>query len=698
MNDPKTTPTPQNTPTQPADTSAAPQSGTAAPQPTQGPKTPAGYLAELQAREAVDPMVTAGQYTQQFRPQYHFSPVKGWIGDPDGTVHYQGTYHLFWWGHAESPDLVHWKERAFPNVNLPGIDSGSGSIIIDERNDSGFVIPGQNPPMLAFITIFDADGTGHQAPGLSVSYDYTRFGYYEQNPLILHEEKGFRDPHVFYHAPTGRYIMAIAIADQRKIGFYSSKDLKTWEHLSDFGPMGAQSQVWECPDLFQLPVDGDPNQQKWVMLVGMGPNKEQYFIGDFDGEKFTLDSAASGYLLRGEGLPGEVFADFENGMPEGWTVEGSPAAVGSGDNLGPYRTAGFLGSSFLSTYTPGAEKGDRGQVIVTSPEFTIHTRSINFLIAGSSNGAETGVKLMIDGKAVRSAKGDGTDVMKWVSWDVAQFAGKQAQIRVVDQRTAADGGHVSVDHFMFSDTPALDGREQANWLDFGPDYYAVRTYHDYDNTDDRVVAMGWLGNWEYANSVPTSWGRGTSALPREIDLKPYPGGLRIVQRPIPALEGLRQAPVQIEKRAVKGAVPLTEFKPARNTYEIDLTFEITDPKAKFGIKTAVNGGYGVRVGYDASTSSLFLDRMNAENSSFSGYFAKYATAPLAVQDGKIRLHIFVDQSSIEVFANEGQAAMSALMFPNPESLGVEMFSENGGVNLVSFKAWALDSIWNVPAP
>ncbi len=286
--------------------------------------------------------------------------------------------------------------------------------------------------------------------------------------------------------------------------------------------------------------------------------------------------------------------------------------------------------------------------------------------------------------------------MKWVSWDVTELAGKKAQIQIVDQRTASDLGHVSVDHFLFSDTPMVSGREHANWLDHGADYYAVRTYRDYDNAEDRVVTMGWLGNWEYANDVPTSWGKGALALPREINLETYAGGLRIVQRPIPALEGLRQEPIQIEQRVLQGVTPLSEFKPARNTYEIDATFEIIDPKAKFGIKTVVSGDRGVSVGYDAGTATLHLDRTNSENAGFNSRFAKYMVAPLDAQHGKIRLHIFVDQSSIEVFANDGVVTMSALMFPNADSLGIELFSEGGGTNLQSLRAWELDSIWGVP--
>jgi sucrose-6-phosphate hydrolase SacC (GH32 family) len=128
---------------------------------------------------------------------------------------------------------------------------------------------------------------------------------------------------------------------------------------------------------------------------------------------------------------------------------------------------------------------------------------------------------------------------------------------------------------------STNGTERANWLDFGADYYAVRTYRDYDNAGpaNRVVTMGWMGNWEYASNVPTSWGKGALALPRELGLQTYPGGLRIVQRPISALEGLRPpgGPVQVGKLALsQGFTPLPGFKPTRNTYEIDATFEITD--------------------------------------------------------------------------------------------------------------------------
>jgi len=289
-------------------------------------------------------------------------------------------------------------------------------------------------------------------------------------------------------------------------------------------------------------------------------------------------------------------------------------------------------------------------------------------------------------------------LMKWASWDVTEYLGKQAQIQLLDDVTGANYGHVNIDHILFSDTPANSGVEQANWLDFGSDYYAVRTYRDYDNQENRVVTMGWLGNWEYANNVPTAWGKGALALPREITLQSYDGGLRIVQKPIPALAGLRQESVQISNRPLNGAMPFNEFQPTRNTYELDLTIVITNPEAQFSLNLVGSPtGKGVTVGYDAGTGILSLDRTNSENDSISPRFAKFLTTPLTPKNGKIQLHIYVDQSSIEIFANDGEATMSALIFPNAESRAISLLAPNGGVTIESLVAWELDSIWGKPA-
>jgi sucrose-6-phosphate hydrolase SacC (GH32 family) len=343
----------------------------------------------------------------------------------------------------------------------------SGSVVVDENNTSGFS-RGDSSPMIAVYTMHDKT-TGEETQGLSISYDATSFDFYDGNPGLDSDQAAFRDPQVWFDEATGRWLMVITLPERRMVSFYASYDLKAWEHLSDFGPVGARLQLWEVPDLFKLPIDGNSNNTKWVLLCGMGPNKEQYFIGDFDGTQFTLDSAANGYLLRGEGIPGIVFADFENGLPADWIVEGEPIAVGAGNNLGFYKVTGALGAGFLSTYTADSLSGDRGKATITSPTFTIENSAINFLISGGAHSNQTAVNLLIDGEVVRSASGDNTTHMVWVGWDVSEFADKQAQIQIVDDYTAGDVGFLNVDHIVFSDSLMETGREHANWLDYGPD-------------------------------------------------------------------------------------------------------------------------------------------------------------------------------------------------------------------------------------
>ncbi|MGW7640320.1 glycoside hydrolase family 32 protein [Streptomyces decoyicus] len=153
---------------------------------------------------------------------------------------------------------------------------------------------------MAIYTSHLQDGSG-QRQALAFSTDggetWTK---YEGNPVLDIGAKDFRDPKVFWHAPTNRWVMAVALSLEYKIQFYSSPDLKDWTHLSDFGPSGATGGIWECPDLFELPVDGDAGKSRWVLIVNLNPggpaggSAGQYFLGDFDGTTFTADSGGPG--------------------------------------------------------------------------------------------------------------------------------------------------------------------------------------------------------------------------------------------------------------------------------------------------------------------------------------------------------------------------------------------------------------------
>ncbi len=171
----------------------------------------------------------------------------------------------------------------------------SGSAVVDWKNTSGFG-EGGRPPLVAIYTGYREKG-GNQAQNLAYSTDRGRtFRRYAGNPVIDVGSTEFRDPRVFWYAPAGKWVMVVSLADAHRMRFYSSPDLKRWTPMSEFGPAGGTGGVWECPDLFELPVDGDPKNTRWVLIVNLNPggvaggSGVQYFVGRFDGERFTAEN------------------------------------------------------------------------------------------------------------------------------------------------------------------------------------------------------------------------------------------------------------------------------------------------------------------------------------------------------------------------------------------------------------------------
>ena len=263
----------------------------------------------VQKREITDVKISFPN--DQFRPLLHFSPQANWMNDPNGMVFFKGEYHLFYqyypdstvwgpmhWGHAVSTDLLHWEE--LPIALYPD-ELGyifSGSAVIDWKNTSGLQ-NGEHPPMIAIFTHHDPKGEKEEG---NVTFQYQSIAHsndkgrtwtkYEDNPVIPNPGiRDFRDPKVFWHDQTQKWIMIFAAAD--KVKLYSSPNLIDWKFESDFGANhGSHGGVWECPDLFKLKVEGS-EKEKWVMIVSIGsggPNggsATQYFVGDFDGKEFS---------------------------------------------------------------------------------------------------------------------------------------------------------------------------------------------------------------------------------------------------------------------------------------------------------------------------------------------------------------------------------------------------------------------------
>src|SRR6185503_11403082 len=312
------------------------------------------------------------------RPEYHFTPPQNFMNDPNGLVFFDGKYHLFYqhnpfgnvwghmsWGHAVSRDLIHWEHLPVALHEEGGNMIFSGSAIVDWQNTSGLGND-DNPPLVA---IYTGHSEVEQNQNLAYSLDRGRtWMKYEGNPILSIGARDFRDPKVFWHKGTQKWVMVTALSDQHKVRFDSSSDLKHWTHLSDFGPSGAVDGIWECPDLFPLTAEGQPGLGKWVLKVdALKGTGAQYFIGEFYGTRFINDTTDD-QILR---------------------------------------------------------------------------------------------------------------------------------------------------------------------VDYGNDFYAAQSWSDEPN--DRRIWIGWLNNWHYANLTPTSPWRGLFSIPRELHLRQYPEGLRLIQKPIEEL-------------------------------------------------------------------------------------------------------------------------------------------------------------------
>lgn len=625
------------------------------------------------------------QYNEKYRPQYHFSPKKGWIGDPDGLVYTEGKYHLFWWGHAVSEDLVHWKELPHPMKGDDGSFSYfSGSVVVDKENTAGF---GERSMIAVYTRHFRGDSLP-ETQALSVSNDGINFHYYEHNPVLDIGKIFFRDPQVFWYAPEQKWIMVISLPDVQKIHIYESKNMKDWRYLSEFGSLGAQNSFWECPDLFELPVDGDPANKKWVMLIGRGPNRVQYFIGDFDGKTFRADEETTAYLTKGKGLQGDQFAGFDDTNYRKWKRTGAAFAAVPNEA----DSVAHIGKGYASSM----HQGVKGKGKLVSPTFKIQQNAINFLVAGGNYPGKTCINLVVDGKVVRTTTGDNSAVLKWNGWDVQDLIGKRATIELVDNHIGDEWGFIAVDHILFSQVLYNQNLEHALWLDYGPDFYAARTWRDVDQMKDQTTMLGWMGNWDYAREVPTSWGKGFESIPRDIAIKSYPEGKRIIQKPIPALQKLRQEVFQVSEKSIRGTEKLHGFSPAKNVYELDIVFD-TRSASTFGLHLLTGENRKLVISYNPITSNLSVDRTQCtdytSNPEFTKAFATQIHAAVEPEDNQLRLHILVDQSSVEIFTNQGKVVLSALTFPGERQAGIELFSNDAPTTLVELKAWELSSIW-----
>ncbi len=818
---------------------------------------------------------------EQYRPAIHFSPAKNWMNDPNGMVFHKGVYHLYYqhnpsgntwgnmsWGHATSADLVHWKEQPLAISTDEQEDVFSGSVVVDKDNSSGFGTA-ENPPMVAIYTSAYKDASPHrglQAQSLAYSLDDGQtWTKYSANPVLNRNSANFRDPKVFWYSSPdggGYWVMAAVEATDHKVLLYKSTNLKDWTALSEFGPANATGGLWECPDLFPLAVDGDPNNVKWVMVVNVNPggvaggSAGQYFVGSFDGTTFTSESTKPS-----ESLPaGTPIAGFNDGTYNGWTVNNepgnwkngpfgeAPAAgslpgqntvtgfagaglinsfndgdwplgsmsspdftvdsdyinflvgggqhprvsdkldntppagdllfngfevpdgstladagwTGSGDLAPSFQpaTAGgdyYIGAKRINTYETGSTPGDDRQGTLTSPEFTLTRNFISLLVGGGHRSPETGqvleAQLLVDGNVVRTLAGDDSGQLNWKGWDVSEFAGRAAQLRIVDQATGGWGhltldhvmltdqasvprsdettvnlvvdeqvvrsttgansevldwanwnvsefkgrraqirivdnnrfgwGHILADEFIASSEPAKPRINSYDWLDYGRDYYASVSFGNMP--EDKRVMLGWMNNWDYANTIPTSPWRSAMSLPREVGLTQTPSGPRLTQKAVKQVDKLGTKASYSDKKG-RSLAPGTHPLPASasgDVQRIDVTFA-PGTAVKSGITVLGDGTHSTVIGYDASTGEVYVDRRNSGSTGFHPLFTSVDSAPVALNaDGTVTLRIYVDRSSVEVFAQGGQRTITDQVFPGSGAGQLALFADGGTAQLKS---------------
>lgn len=342
-------------------------------------------------------------YTEPGRPQIHFSASRGWINDPNGLIYYKGLYHMFFqhnpygwqwgnmhWGHAVSSDLIHWEqwqEAIYPVLDLNpkynstgfGDAAFSGSAVVDPENTAGFRKDGIDP----IIAVYTSTGRGEC---IKMSYDEGRtFVDYEGNPILVHDG---RDPKVFWYDPGKHWVMVVwdsgrpkmlsqgLEASVRQHSVYTSPDLKNWTYQS--GIPG----FFECPELYPLPVEGEPGVTKWIMNDADG----RYIVGDFDGKTFTIEQNFTVYENGG----GYFYASqtYSN-MPDGRRIQ-----TGWGRNITnpgmPFNQPELIPSEMKLRRT------QNGYRLCPTP-----VKELSSLISGTS---------VITDKVVRSGEAAGLDV------------------------------------------------------------------------------------------------------------------------------------------------------------------------------------------------------------------------------------------------------------------------------------------------
>jgi levanase len=301
--------------------------------------------------------------------------------------------------------------------------------------------------------------------------------------------------------------------------------------------------------------------------------------------------------------------------------------------------------------------------------------------------SETTVNLMVNGQAVRTTTGSDSEHLDWKAWDVSAFKGSQATIRIVDNNRGG-WGHILADEFVASDITRL---EQHDWLDWGRDYYAAVSFNN--APDGKRIMLGWMNNWDYGQSTPPSTWRGTMALPREVQLRQTTQGPRLTQRVVQQVDSLKNTGAAYAAPA-QDVLPGTVSLPITgDVMQVDAEFSPGTASA-FGLTVLSDATEGTKIGYATGPGRVFVDRTNSGNDNFHPAFASVDDVPVQLVNGKLKLRLYVDRASVEVFAQDGFATLTEQVFPGAGGTSISLFSEGGTAHLESLTVTPLNkAMW-----
>ena len=292
------------------------------------------------------------------------------------------------------------------------------------------------------------------------------------------------------------------------------------------------------------------------------------------------------------------------------------------------------------------------------------------------------MELWVDSRMVRNAAGGNNDKLNWIAWDVSEYQDMTAQLRIFDTNTGG-WGHIHVDQIMFADKPVRPNLERAVWLDYGRDNYAGVTWDNAPN-DERVF-IGWMSNWDYAQVVPTEEWRSAMTLPRTMTLVETELGPRLASNPISNLSTLRQASHKLQAGPLPPALELPFFPEGT-----EMMLELGMEEGTWSIELANSLGETYEIGYDAGQNQFYSDRRASGKTDFSAAFAeKQHLAARLSSDATLKIHLFFDVASVELFADDGLTSLTDICFPNEDFLTATLRYQGPGGTLKKGTVWDL---------